>query len=434
MQIVPKARNPLRMGTGLGSAWFLFMQLDKPFNDFEKFRDLIRQCIKRDTRLYYRKTEDKPNGGKRVLDVPCRDLMIVQDLINKKILQDRHERHPNTFGFSGGSVREAMERIAKSNQDCFSVDLVGAFPSTTAYAVHNYFRQAKFGVYSSYYLTCLTTWIRNIDDHDSGFVLPQGAPTSPRLFDICFRYFDDKFQQMAERNNGVYVRYADNLFFTCPDFWLERQAERQVKVACDHNCEKCWRWTYSEWEELFEFSRPQSCYETKMVRLGGKDNYEKNSQGATLFHSPYISAIFSILNQGYLFDYKPLSKKELSYKAKYDYSHKQAYRLHKAYLCKKEKLLYALGLNRVDNEIRNTRRFKNKLRMTIYNLDKSLSAKDDFEKVVWPLYLRLRGLMQFVVRETLPEKYLADWERLELRVESIRYSGGSGTWVQNPSY
>jgi len=47
--------------------------------------------------------------------------------------------------------------------------------------------------------------------------LPQGPPTSPRLFDLIFKRVDKKLLDFAGSTGGNYTRYADNIFFSWKD-------------------------------------------------------------------------------------------------------------------------------------------------------------------------------------------------------------------------
>ena len=55
--------------------------------------------------------------------------------------------------------------------------------------------------------------------------LPQGAPTSPALANICAYRIDCRLTGLAEASGAVYTRYADDLAFSGGEDF-ERSAER----------------------------------------------------------------------------------------------------------------------------------------------------------------------------------------------------------------
>lgn len=392
-------KNPLSKRSGRKAAWYLFAQLNYPFNDFEKFRRILWAAIVRSPWLYSLVAVSKRSGGKRILQIPHPDLMLVQKAINKNILEPIG-RYPNVFGFSGGGVKDAALAISVSNQAVFATDVVDAFPRTSGRAVFHFFRTQKYGYYTSYYLTCLTTWFskHRAEIITEQFGLPQGAPTSPRLFDLCFRPIDDKLIKLAANVKGNYVRYADNIFFSAPSFWpasKKKIVERSIR----------------------------GCYVGKEIysRPDGQEDVEVED-GMFVWHSPLISAIYKIAREGYLLNMKP--EGDGWWRGKFFYS--QHYYLHKSCLIRRGYTLHALGLNIIKGRVHNTREFKRRVRMTIFNLKKALEQKDDFEKKIWPLYLKLDGMCNFIVKESSPNLW-RDAELTLLHVFLIRYSGRGGT-------
>ncbi|MBN1326215.1 hypothetical protein JW977_04550 [Candidatus Falkowbacteria bacterium] len=366
-------KNPLLKISGRKAAWYLFSTLDYPFDDFERFRKILWAAIVRSPWLYSNIAIPKRDGSKRILAIPHPDLMTIQRAINKNFLE--LYRHPNVYGFSGGNAREALTALARSNQAIFASDIKDAFPSTTGRAVFNFFRTEKFGYYTSYYLTCLTTWFNQQKKFNLPQVgLPQGAPTSPRLFDLCFIRFDRRFARLTKNANGVYFRYADNIFLTAEEFWPERI------------------------------------------------NIQTMRDGGVRWQSPIISAIYRILKRGYEFEHSPDN----------EIWHNQEYGLHKSYFARQGQILHALGLNIKDDQLHNTREFKLRVRMTIFNLKKALEQKDDFETKIWPLYHKLDGMQKFLVKET-SSKLWEEAEQALFQVALIRYSGQGGRYVKNIS-
>lgn len=404
---MPKYLNPLKRAQGKVAAWYLFVELGRPWdNNYQRFDNLLFKAVTRHPGLYKKVAIPKRSKGKRVLLIPCPDLLFIQRLINKNILKGE-SGHPNAYGFSGGNVRQALQRIIDAKQPIFTTDVANAFPNTTGDTVFNIFMDLGYGFYVAYYLTCLTTSIFGVTG-----ILPQGAPTSPRLFDLAFEPLDRKLSKLAKRVEGTYVRYADNLFFTAPTFWPPRVIKKYVEGETPY---------IDGWGTVSIKS-----YEVRFETIPeGIVNYETRF-GSPHWHSPLISAIFHIARQGYV------RRPKIKWTSKYwKFCAEQNYFLHKAYLANQGQLLHALGLNIIDGQLHNRRQFKRQLRMTIYNLQKAFANKESFEEVVWPLYLKAQGMMNWAIEETLPLQLLKQWAHLEYQIYLIRYANPSGTWQSN---
>jgi RNA-directed DNA polymerase len=171
--------------------------------DYVLLRDLVKES-KQPSNSLYRIITVKRSGKKRKIHIPNGDLMIIQRKINKRILS-RFPRSQNSFGFAGGSIENAIN-IHLGAEAIWTCDIKDAFPSMLQERVFGVFK-SHFSPSASHALTLLTTIPL------SG-ALPQGAPTSPRIFDLCMRILDREFSKMAEGIGGRYSRYADNLFFS----------------------------------------------------------------------------------------------------------------------------------------------------------------------------------------------------------------------------
>lgn len=167
--------------------------------------------------IYFKK---KRGGDFRKILAPAQPLKDVQKKILKNILA-LYPTSKSAFGYSGGNVFDAISpHLEVGNQTLFSTDITDAFGSVSFEAVfagiyglpitRNYSHERESGYLAwevAYALTRLTT---------CGSTLPQGAPTSPRLFDMVFLVIDQKLEHLAENVGGVYTRYADNIYFSMP--------------------------------------------------------------------------------------------------------------------------------------------------------------------------------------------------------------------------
>lgn len=169
--------------------------------DRVSLQDTIEKSEKPSNSLYRTGIVER-NGKERRVHIPNKNLMEIQKKINKRILA-KFPRHPNSFGFSGGSIEDAI-RPHLGAPAIWTCDIKDAFSSI--------FREMIFGVFRSHFYAT-TSHLLILLTTLSG-KLPQGAPTSPRLFDLCMRLLDREFSKIAESNGEKYSRYADNLFFS----------------------------------------------------------------------------------------------------------------------------------------------------------------------------------------------------------------------------
>jgi hypothetical protein len=150
----------------------------------------------------YRATQrPKRSGGFRIICEPIPELKKIQKRITQKLLADCVIEE-GVCGFSGGSVEDALTPHLQSTW-IMKVDFKDAFPTVTEKDVMTALLREKFGWYTARDLAQLTTW---------DGILPQGAPTSPRLFDIVCGPFDRAMHGLARNYGATYTRYADNIF------------------------------------------------------------------------------------------------------------------------------------------------------------------------------------------------------------------------------
>lgn len=412
---------PLWRTRGQTAFWWLCQELlkngwmpDKSVS-IEEFGNLLQRALERDPKLYKLGFREKASGGKRLISVPIISLRKAQKLI-KKLVASRYVRATNNrgepciFGFSGGSVRQALEPHAALGYPIFAADVRKAFPSTDANAVFGFWRRQGFSWYVSFYLTALCTWPL-LDGRQSS--LPQGAPTSPWLFDACFTPIDRQLIKLAEDVGGCYTRYADNLFFSAPEFSpndLAARRERVIKAKQDFS------FFIDERENDLSLCDPKLGLPLKCSGETGKIR----------FASPLLSAVFRIVGRGYFLDKKSCTKKLASLAS--SFSPQVNYRLHKCFVWSPQSGYDFLGLGlRIHNkELHNRRRFKEDLRHAIKRLEWLLKNQRPWEEIK-KTYIRLDGLMNFAIRETLPEPLLNRVDDLLLQVFRQMYSGPSGT-------
>jgi hypothetical protein len=180
----------------------------------------------------------KAHGGARLIEAPKETLRAVQRRILHGIL-DRVPVHAAATGcVRGRSVLDNARRHAGTRL-LLKMDLRDFFISIPAARVHALFRTLGYPLETARYLTRLTThatparvlhavpqedypspeerrrrqdWARRFTQRH----LPQGAPTSPALANLCAYRLDVRLAAAAGACRANYSRYVDDLAFSLP--------------------------------------------------------------------------------------------------------------------------------------------------------------------------------------------------------------------------
>ncbi|HEY4259376.1 MAG TPA: reverse transcriptase family protein [Schlesneria sp.] len=170
----------------------------------------------------------KPSGGHRLLEVPKPRLKSLQRRILTGILNHVPVHRVAHAFCRGRSVATYLSPHA-GQQIVLHIDLREFFPSVPASRVHAAFRTMGYTERIAGLLTGLCTndtpstilnsgdgrridegtWLRQRAKH-----LPQGAPTSPALANLCAYKLDCRLAGLARTVAAQYTRYADDLVFS----------------------------------------------------------------------------------------------------------------------------------------------------------------------------------------------------------------------------
>jgi RNA-directed DNA polymerase len=187
----------------------------------------------------------KAAGGYRLLEVPKPRLMALQRRILRAVL-DPLPPHPAAHGFVAG--RSCLTHAAHhAGEACVvRLDLADFFPSTPLRRVHAIFRCVGAPPSVARLLTGLcsaqapSSVLRRLAPRDQPSHaawshygnphLPQGAPTSPALANLCAYRLDVRLAGLARSRGLRYSRYADDLTFS-GDAALEPGAGRLIAAV-----------------------------------------------------------------------------------------------------------------------------------------------------------------------------------------------------------
>ncbi|MFZ6001871.1 MAG: reverse transcriptase family protein [Bacteroidota bacterium] len=141
---------------------------------------------------------------RRTFRNPSNLLKAIQRRINERLL----DQIPLPSCVHGGVKTRSNITNAKlhqGNKFIFTTDLKDFFPSITAKRVYNTLTSLEFSPNFAHWLTRLTTWKNE---------LPQGAPTSTYVANLCFLQTDAALALFCKEHSVVYTRFVDDLTFS----------------------------------------------------------------------------------------------------------------------------------------------------------------------------------------------------------------------------
>lgn len=194
----------------------------------------------------------KRSGGWRLIEAPKPRLRAIQRRILREIL-DPIPSHPAAHGGVRGRSALSNARMHLGSPMVLRLDLADFFPNIPGARVHALFTTLGYPAETARYLTGLTThcapaglwrsvplepesppaqrqssrlWAKRFQDRH----LPQGAPTSPALANLCAYRLDLRLAGAAEASAARYTRYVDDLVFSC-DYPSAAKARRLAQMA-----------------------------------------------------------------------------------------------------------------------------------------------------------------------------------------------------------
>ena len=197
-----------------------FLSVDGDLLDwFADRREINRHA--RDERLRHYRYRWLPH---RLIEAPKPRLRALQRHLLDRVLAVIPV-HDRAHGFVAGRGVHTFAASHAGQAVVVSMDLRAFFSSITAARVYALFREAGYPEPVAHTLTALTTTrtpahvLRNAPDATRAALLrrphlPQGAPTSPALANLCAFRLDRRLTGLADTFGLHYSRYADDLAFS----------------------------------------------------------------------------------------------------------------------------------------------------------------------------------------------------------------------------
>ncbi|GAB7190775.1 hypothetical protein NUM3379_14820 [Kineococcus sp. NUM-3379] len=193
---------------------------------------------------HYRSRWVAKRGTPRLLEAPRPRLRVIQRRLLSAVLAPVPP-HPAAHGFVPGRSALTAAAAHTGRRVVVRVDLAAFFASVPAGRVYRVFRTAGYPEPVAHVLTGLCThrtpsavlaamppgggpedrfglrrWLREAH-------LPQGAPTSPALANLCAQRLDRRLAGLAAAGGATYTRYADDLVLSGGED-VRRRADRLV--------------------------------------------------------------------------------------------------------------------------------------------------------------------------------------------------------------
>jgi RNA-directed DNA polymerase len=223
----------------------LAARLGLEIGELEWFADLKGLGYKKNVssmRHYHYRILAKESGNIRLIEAPKARLKELQRRILREILE-KIPAHPAVHGFLRGKSVKSFVVPHVNRHVVLRMDLQDFFPSIGAVRVQAFFRTlgypedvadrlggictnaAPHDLWKDLDLRVDRRYLREVRDLYSRPHVPQGAPTSPALANLCFFRTDCRLAGLAKSVGAAYTRYADDLAFS-GDKAFERRAER----------------------------------------------------------------------------------------------------------------------------------------------------------------------------------------------------------------
>jgi hypothetical protein len=173
----------------------------------------------------------KRSGGSRLIEIPLPRLRALQRRVHREILQ-RIPPHSAAYGFRRGCSIRSFAEPHVGRPVVLRMDLKDFFATIHAARVTALFLEVGYPEAVARLLAGLSTnsapsslwnsdaarpWTREAWQARRLYQqphLPQGAPTSPALANLCAYRLDARLAGLAAAAGGCYTRYADDLAFS----------------------------------------------------------------------------------------------------------------------------------------------------------------------------------------------------------------------------
>ena len=170
----------------------------------------------------------KKSGGLREINAPCRQLGILQYILNI-VFKAVYTPNSSAMGFTEGRSVVSNASVHAGHHYVFNIDLENFFPSIPQARVWKRLQLPPFNLKKE-----IANVVAGLCCHPNSektmCVLPQGAPTSPLLTNAICDKLDRRMCGVAKRFGLHYSRYADDMTFSSMHNVYQEGSDFRVEI------------------------------------------------------------------------------------------------------------------------------------------------------------------------------------------------------------
>lgn len=192
----------------------------------------------------------KKRGGFRVIQTPTDELKYLQKWILVNILE-KVPSHPSCKGFEKKLSIKHNAEVHLNKESILKIDLLRFYDSINEKRVYGLFRHIGYHTNLAVSLAKICTIVpdsrflssfnkkeqelRKVIISKLEGILPQGAPSSPKLSNLITINLDNRLSKLAAKNELCYSRYADDITFSGNLATLKKVKSTVYRIIKDEN-------------------------------------------------------------------------------------------------------------------------------------------------------------------------------------------------------
>lgn len=192
----------------------------------------------------------KKRGGFRVIQTPQDELKYLQRWILENVL-NKKQSHNACKGFDPETSIKLNAEKHLNQEGILKMDLLRFYDSINEKRVYGLFKSLGYHPNLSVSLAKICTLVpektffssfKKKEQHlkqkikqDGLGIVPQGAPSSPKISNLISITLDNRLQKLADKNKLNYTRYADDLTFSGTIETLSKIKKIVYKIIKDEN-------------------------------------------------------------------------------------------------------------------------------------------------------------------------------------------------------